>query len=72
MEELPEPTTRWASANLATSFMEILQEHKEIRMWFNDWKSDILDFHETVKQLIIEEPERTSQHKIFSLCSDED
>lgn len=63
---LPEPTTRWASGNLATLFMEILKEDKEIRMWFNDWKSDILGYHETVKQMIIEEPKRTSQHRIFS------
>jgi hypothetical protein len=68
----PEPTNRWVSANLATSFMEILKGDKEIRMWFNDWKSDILGFHETVKQMIIEEPERTSQHRIFNPYSDED
>jgi hypothetical protein len=60
-----EPATKWAG-KLATQFMRILKEDKEIGMWFNDWKSDILDFHETVKQMIIEEPERTSQHRIFS------
>jgi hypothetical protein len=47
---LPKPTTRWVSANLAKSLNDIIHEDKEIRRWFNDWKSDIIDFHETVKQ----------------------
>ncbi|MGH9987205.1 MAG: hypothetical protein ACRD8W_24930, partial [Nitrososphaeraceae archaeon] len=70
--ELKYPRIRWASTKLATHFMKILQEDKEIKMWFDDWKSDILDFHETVKQMVIEEPKRTSQHIIFRPYSDED
>ena len=70
--ELEYPQIGWATSKLATHFMEILQEDKELGMWFNDWKSDILDFHETVKQMIVEEPKRTSQHKIYSPYSDED
>lgn len=67
-----EPTTKWASGKLATLFMGILKEDKEIRRWFNDWKSDMLDFHENVKNIIVEEPKRTSQHRFFSPYSDED
>jgi hypothetical protein len=63
---------KWASPNLAVHFTKILKYDREIRMWFDKWRSDILDFHETVKQMIVEEPERTSQHKIFSPYSDED
>jgi hypothetical protein len=63
---------KWASPNLAVHFTKILKDDREIMMWFDKWKSDILDFHETVKQMIVEEPERTSQHKIFSPYPDDD
>lgn len=61
----------WAG-KLATQFMRILKEDKEIGMWFKDWKRDMLDFHENVKKMIDEEPKRTSQHRILSPYPDED
>jgi DNA-binding PadR family transcriptional regulator len=69
---LPKSTTRWASTNLAKHLVEILQEDKEIRVWFNGWKRDIIDFQETVMMKMMEEPKRNSRHRIFSPYSDED
>jgi hypothetical protein len=58
-------TTKWAS-NPAKHFVQILKEDRELNEWFNNWKKDILDFQDAVKESIIEEPERTSRYEEFT------